>query len=172
MFLNYIKNFFLKKIYHKKIQNVIIASSQNKIQTVGLLIDESYFFEKDALVKGLIANGILEKNIKIIAYRDKFKKNELNPQPIFSMKDFNWKSQITNLEVNNFILEKFDLLINYYDVEKSILLKITSDSKADFKVGFSTIDIRLNHFMISTNAENYTVFTQELFRYLKILNKI
>jgi hypothetical protein len=172
MFLNYIKNFFLKKIYHKKIQNVIIASSQNKIQTVGLLIDESYFFEKDALVKGLIANGILEKNIKIIAYRDKFKKNELNPQPIFSMKDFNWKSQITNLEVKDFILEKFDLLINYYDVEKSILLKITNDSKADFKVGFSTIDKRLNHFMINTNAENYTVFTQELFRYLKILNKI
>nr|WP_246022006.1 hypothetical protein [Flavobacterium cellulosilyticum] len=137
-----------------------------------MLIDESYFFEKEAFVKELIANGILETNIKIIAFSDRLKKSELNSHPTFSLKDFNWKSQITNLEVNNFILEKFDLLINYYDVEKAILLYITNASKADFKVGFSTIDKRLNHFMINTNAENYTVFTQELFRYLKLLNKI
>jgi len=68
--------------------------------------------------------------------------------------------------------QKFDLLISYYDVEKAILLTITHNSKAQFKVGFSSVDKRLNHLMINTNAENYKVFTHELFRYLKILNKI
>lgn len=172
MFLNYIKSFFLKRFYKKKNQDVINISSSNTIKTVGVIIDESYFFEKEAFVKELMANGILETNIKIIAYRDRLKKKEIYTHPTFSMKDFKWKSQIANREVNNFILEKFDLLINYYDVEKAILMNITNDSKADFKVGFSTIDKRLNHFMINTNAENYKVFTQELFKYLKILNKI
>jgi len=172
MFLNYIKDFFLKRILKNSLHNVKSSGLGTPIQTVGLLIDESYFFEKDNLVKELISNGILEKNIKIIAYRDKFKKNEVYLQPTFGTKDLNWKSEITNSAVNNFIQEKFDLLISYYDVEKAVLLKTTHDSKAQFKVGFSLIDKRLNHLMINTNAENYKVFAHELFRYLRILNKI
>jgi hypothetical protein len=60
----------------------------------------------------------------------------------------------------------------YYDTEKVALLLVSNLSKASFKVGFASIDKRLNHFMIDTNAENYTVFMSELFKYLKILNKI
>ena len=137
-----------------------------------MMIDESYFFEKEALKEELKANGILENNIKLVVYRDKLRKNESYSQPTFSIKHLNWKAEITNPVVNDFINEKFDLLISYYDVEKAILLNITHNSKALFKVGFSSIDKRLNHLMINTNAENYKVFVHELFRYLKILNKI
>lgn len=172
MFLKYIKDYFLKRILKKNLQNVKSISSAVSIQTVGLLIDESYFFEKEALVEELKTYGILEKNIKLVVYRDKLRKNESYSQPTFSIKHLNWKSEITNPEVNDFINESFDLLISYYDVEKAILLNITHNSKALFKVGFSSVDKRLNHLMIKTNAENYTVFVHELFRYLKILNKI
>ena len=172
MFLNYIKDFFLKRILKNSLHNVKSSTLGTPIQTVGLLIDESYFLEKDNLVKELIANGIIEKNIKVIAYRDKLKKNEIYSQPTFGMKHLNWKTEIINPEVNGFIIEKFDLLISYYDVEKAILLNVTHKSNAHFKVGFSSIDKRLNHLMINTNAENYKVFAQELFRYLRILNKI
>ena len=172
MFLNYIKDFLLKRFLKNSLHNVKNNSVTIPIQTVGLLVDESYFFEKDNLVKELIANGILEKNIKIIVYRDKLKKNEMYSQPTFGIKHLNWKAEITNSEVNDFSNEKLDLLISYYDVEKAILLTITHNSKAQFKVGFSSIDKRLNHLMITTNAENYKVFAHELFRYLRILNKI
>lgn len=172
MLLNYIKNFFLKRILKNNLHNVKSISSSVPVQTVGLLIDESYFFEKEALVNEIIANGILESNIKILVYKDKIKKNEVNSQPTFGAKHLNWNLKINNLEVNDFINEKFNLLISYFDVEKAILLKVTHDSKAEFKVGFSSIDKRLNHLMINTTAENHTVFVHELFRYLKILNKI
>lgn len=172
MFLNYIKNYFLKKILKKNLHNVKSISSEVPIETVGVLVDETYFSGKDALVKELIANGISEKNIKIVVYSDKLKKHEVYSQPTFSIKDLNWKAEIVNPIVNDFIDETFDLLISYYDVEKAILLNITHNSKALFKVGFSSIDKRLNHLMINTNAENYNVFVYELFRYLKILNKI
>lgn len=172
MFLSHIKDCFLKRILKNSLQNVKSISSEFSIQTVGLLLDESYFLEKDALVKELLTYGILENNIKTIIYKDKLKKNEAYSQPTFSTKHLNWKAEITNPTVNDFINEDFDLLISYYDVERAILLKITHNSKALFKVGFSSVDNKLNHLMINTNAENYKVFVHELFRYLKILNKI
>ena len=171
MFLNFVKDFFLKRILKNNLHNVMISSASS-IKTVGLLIDESYFFEKDALVKELKANGILENDVKLIVYKDKLRKNEVYSLPTFSIKHLDWKAEITYPAINDFINEKFDLLISYYDVEKAILLKITHNSKAQFKVGFSSVDKRLNHLMINTNAENYKVFVHELFRYLKILNKI
>ena len=172
MFLNHIKDFFVKKTLKNRLHNVKISAIAKHIETVGLIIDESYFLEKNDLIKELIANGILEENIKIIVYRDKVKKHESYSQPTFGAKQLNWKGNITDLAVQNFTNEKFDLLISYYDIEKAILMLITHNSKAQFKVGFSSIDKRLNHLMINTNAENYKVFAHELFRYLKILNKI
>ena len=172
MFLNYIKDYFLKRILKNSLQNVKSISSTSPIQTIGVLVDESYFFEKEALVNELIDNGISGNNIKIIVYKEKLKKNEVYSQPTFSTKHLGWKAEINHPEVNDFINEKFDLLISYYDVEKAILLNITHKSKALFKVGFPSIDKRLNHLIIDTNAENYKVFVEELFRYLKILNKI
>ena len=172
MFLNYIKDLFLKRILKNRLHNVKSSLSSATIQNIGLLIDESNFFEKEALVKELIANGISENNIKIIVYRDKLKKYEQYSQPTFGIKHLNWNGEISNPTIKDFINEQFDLLISYYDVEKTILLTITHNSKAHFKVGFSSIDKRLNHLMINTNVENYKVFAHELFRYLKILNKI
>lgn len=172
MFLKYIKNFFAKRILKNCLHNVKATSVTVSLQRVGLLIDENYFSEKEALIKEIVANGVSEKNIKIIVYKDKLIKTEVYLHPTFSTKDLNWRAQITNPIVNDFINEEFDLLISYYDVEKPILLIITNNSKAKFKAGFSSIDKRLNHLMINTNAENHKVFIDELFRYLKILNKI
>lgn len=172
MFLNFIKDYFLKRLLKNNLHNTKSNSLSTKINTVGLLIDESYFFEKEALIKELVAGGILENNIKIIVHKDKLRKNEVFSQPTFSLKHLNWKAEITNPVITDFINEKFDLLISYYDIEKAILLKITNNSKAQFKIGFSTVDKRLNHLIINTNTENYQVFIHELFRYLRILNKL
>ncbi|WP_233550020.1 hypothetical protein [Flavobacterium sp. 120] len=100
------------------------------------------------------------------------KKTVERAYPVFNSGDLNWNGEISSTDVNDFVTEKFDLLISYYDIEKAILLKITHISKAQFKVGFSSIDKRLNHFMIKTDVDNYTLFVSELFKYLKILNKI
>ena len=172
MFLSYIKNYFLLKLLKNNLHNLIGTTQTSPIKTVGLLIDESYFFDTESLINEINANGISESNIKVIVYKDKIKKNEENKNPVFSLKHLNWNIQITNNIINDFINEKFDILISYYDIEKAFLHKVTRNSKALFKVGFSSVDKRLNHLMINTNAENHSVFVHELFRYLKILNKI
>jgi hypothetical protein len=172
MFFNYLKDLATKKIVKQSLSNVKLIASDKKIKTVGIIFDESYFYEREELVRELISNGIEEQDIKFVVFKDKIKKNEVFDFPVFSFKDLTWIATIDNPQVNSFVKQPFDLLINYYDTEKTALLLASHLSKAHFKVGFSLIDNRLNHFMINTNAENYKIFMDELFKYLKILNKI
>lgn len=172
MFLNYIKNFFTQKIVKKNLANAKLEPASETIRTVGIVFDESYFYEKEALIAELVENGIQETAIKVLVFKNKIKKNERFDYPVFSHKDLSWTATFSNSEVKEFIAQKFDLLINYYDTEKSALLLVSNSSKAKFKVGFASIDKKLNHFMINTNAENYKVFVDELIKYLKILNKL
>ena len=172
MFLNYLKDFSTKKIVKKSLSNVKHLASDSAIKTVGIIFDETYFYEREAMVQELIQNGIAEADIQVLVFKNKIKKNEVFDYPTFSHKDLSWHGTVDKKEVKDFIAEPFDLLINYYDVEKVALLLVSHQSKASFKVGFASIDKRLNHFMIETNAENYKVFMDELFKYLKILNKI
>jgi hypothetical protein len=172
MFLNYLKNFFTQKIVKKNLSNVKHAPANETIRTVGIIFDESYFYEREALVQELVQHGIAESDIKVLVFKNKIKKNEQFDYPVFSHKDLSWTATFDKSEVKDFIARRFDLLINYYDTEKAALLLVSNQSKATFKVGFASIDKKLNHFMIDTNAENYKVFIDELFKYLKILNKI
>lgn len=172
MFLNYIKNFFVKKTLKNSLQNLKTNVSDDTIQTVGLLVDASDFTATELLIAALIEQGILLENIKTIVYCDIVKKNQGIKYTTFSAGQLKWSGQIASVEINDFVNEKFDLLISYYNVEKAILLQITNNSKVQFKVGFSSIDKRLNHFIIKTEINNYSVFISELFKYLKLLNKI
>lgn len=172
MFLNYLKDFSTKKIVKNSLSNVKHLSSDKIIKTVGIIFDETYFYEREELVKELIQNGIAENDIKVLVYKDKIKKNEVFDYPVFSHKNLSWTGTVDKKEVKSFVAEPFDLLINYYDTEKVALLLVSHLSKASFKVGFASIDKRVNHFMINTNEENYKIFMEELFKYLKILNKI
>jgi len=169
MFLNYIKEFFVKKSLKKNLhldKNEVFTSN---IQTIGLLIDESKFKHSKELIKELISHGIAPDNIQIVAYRDKIKKKKTYSRLTFSKKDINWNGEIATVFLNEFIETKFDLLIGYYDTEKPILMLVNAKSKAKFKVGFSSVDERINRWMINTDIENYAIFVSELFKYLKSL---
>lgn len=172
MFLNYLKNLFTKKIVKNSLSNVGNPAADTTIKTVGIVFDETYFYEREALVAELVANGIAEDNISVLVFRKKIRKNETFDYPVFTYRDLSWRATFNNSAVKDFITRDFDLLINYFDTEKSALLVVSNLSAAKFKVGFASVDTKLNHFMINTTAENYKVFMDELFKYLKILNKI
>ena len=172
MFLNYIKDFIVKKTLKKNLKNLENNFSVNAIQKIGLLIDATTFTETEQLIKELISIGFARDNIQTIVYADKVKKSEAGSNFTFNANSIKWNAEILEQEINSFINLEFDLLISFYDIERAILLKITHDSKAHFKVGFSSIDKRLNHFIINSSTDNHAVFVNELFKYLKLLNKI
>ncbi len=172
MFVKYFKNLSVKRLLNNNLHLQKPNASLSKVKTVGIIIDETYFFEKEQLIDLIVSKNIKEINIKVIVYNNKTRKSIVYARPTFSNNAINFNGKIVSVIVNDFINEPFDLLISFYEEEKIPLLLITELSKATFKVGFATIDKRLHHLIIDTNIENYKIFVQELFKYLKILNKI
>lgn len=142
------------------------------VNTVAIVVDESSFGETERLVEQLASNGIERKNIFLLAYREKAGKAAQNSLKIFDLSAFDWKGHIVDPMVKAFTERRYDLLINYYDFEKAALIGVSVETPASFKVGFPTTDRRLNHFTIGAPLQEYGVFTSELFKYLRILNKI
>jgi hypothetical protein len=167
-----IKDFFLKRKVNKKLINYQLQMSLNKIVKVGVLIDANYFTDQEALIKEIVNHGIAIENIEILSFVNKNKKTLLEKFDYFFRKDISLGGLFKSERVTNFTEQHFDLLISYYDVQKPALLLVTKSSKAKFKVGFQTIDKRVNHLSINSIAENYSEFISELFKYLKILKKI
>ncbi len=172
MFSNKIKDFIIKNNVKKRLSNVKHLASNDVIRTIGIIFDETASNDKESLIKEIQKFGFQSSQIDFIAFRETIKKTEVFNYPVFSMKDINWNASFEKEEVKQFVNKKFDLLISYYDVEKPALVLLTHNSKANFKVGFANIDNRLHHFMIQSDTQNKVVFTEELFKYLKILKKI
>ena len=116
--------------------------------------------------------GFHREQITVLVYKDRIKSKEEITSPFVALKNISWAGEINKTEVNDFIATPFDLLINYYDVNKYPLLLLSTQSKATFKVGFESVDKRVNHFIIKAVVDQYEAFTVEFVKYLKILNKI
>ena len=112
MFYNIIKNFFLKKNVTKKLATQNSYGSNDKVLTVGILVDESYFSETAELVKRIASQGIDGSNISILVYKDKIKKKEVINEPFLSLKNISLSGEINKKEVNDFIETPFDLVDN------------------------------------------------------------
>ncbi len=121
MFLNYLKDFSTKKIVKNSLSNVKHLASDSVIKTVGIIFDETYFYEREALVRELINNGVKEQDVKVLVFKNKIKKNDVFDYATFSHKDLSWHGTVDKKEVKAFIAEPFDLLINYYDTGPSSL---------------------------------------------------
>ena len=67
MFLNFFKSFSAKRILKKSALHVKGIPSTHPVETIGLLIDKTYFEDKVNLIEELLANGIKRENIQNIA---------------------------------------------------------------------------------------------------------
>ena len=172
MIYKIVKDFFLKRNVNNKLKNYQLQLSSNKIVKVGVLIDANYFMNQEELIEEIVKHGILRENIDILSFVNKNRKTILEKFDYFFRKDISVGGLFKSERVTNFTEQSFDMLISYYDIQKPTLLLVTRSSKAKFKVGFQTIDKRVNHLVINSVAENYSEFISELFKYLKILKKI
>lgn len=172
MFFNYIKEFILKKIVKKKLHLEKTTIVDSKINTVGIVLDEKYFTISNQLIKELERIGINREQIEIVGFKNVIKKQETFDFPVLCYKNVTLNGVLNHTQIESFINLPFDLLINFYDVEKAPLILTTFYSKAKFKVGLGAVDKRLNHFIIDLETVDYKIFFKELFKYLKILNKL
>lgn len=172
MFLKFIKDLSIKRVLNNSSEKVNKPLHDLKILTIGVLIDESSFSKKEPIIASLLINGFSKEKLSLLVYKDAYKKNEEPLDSHFSYKNISLLGTIESQVVKDFISKDFDLLISYYDENRPPLQLVTHLSEAKFKVGFASVDKRYNHFIIDTPLENYTLFINEMFKYLRILNKL
>lgn len=154
------------------LSNTPANHSAGIIQSVGVIFDGNLNIELENVLKELVEHGIDENQIKVLIFKNKINKNEVFKHELVTYKEFNFSGELTHSKAELFLNTNFDLLINYHEFDKSPLVYLSYLSKANFKVGFNTLDKTVNKFMVNTNIYNYQLFVDELFKYLKILNKI
>ncbi len=172
MFYRILKEFFLKKVVSKGLLGYKLEDSEDKIKTIGILVDESESLNREAILKELKSYNLDVETIDVLVFKEKIKAKEVKEEPFYTLKDLSLSGKVNKVEVQKFIDANFDLLINFYEEPKASLNVIAKKSKAKFKVGLSTIDKRINHLIIDSDLENVKVFTSELIKYLRILNKV
>ena len=172
MFLKLFRKRSNQKYINKILNSKRSKISEKKIRSVGIILNLEEFNDYDKLIEILKDFGINEIRIKFITYVSN-KDTQLNSwDDYFTPEDFGWSGNITNIALNEFIDFKYDVLISYYRLDNTDLNLVTAKSKANFKIGISNFDQRLNDFIIDIGTEHINVFRNELEKYLKGLNKI
>ena len=170
----------LKAFKEKSNQNYInkllsarkAAVDSRKISSIGVILNVNEFKDFEAFRTYLKMLGIKSNKIKIIAFTEDEKDQGYHWETYFSPKDFGWKGKINNVELQTFIDTEFDALISFYKVDAVELNSITAQSNANFKIGLSNKDQRLYDLIIEVKPSDFSLFKNELIKYLTVLNKL
>lgn len=167
-----IKEYYLQKRFLRDLKNFPEKriSSSNKIRSVGILTTNelSYAYNLTQKINEALPNV---RNIHMYSFREFKKSNEISYQH-FSAEDVNWKGKITDVSLDSFVENKFDLLVGYYS-EKQLYLEFTTlKSEATFKIGFSGVNDQLFDLLIKESPSKVDSFSSEMYKYLTLLNKI
>ena len=167
---------FKKKSNVKYLNNILnnrkSSVNNNKIKSVGIIINLEEFNDYDSLRHVFTYLGVNENKIKFVAYVTEKDETLTSWDSYFTPLDFGWNGNISNYDINEFIETEFDALISYYKKDNLQLNYATACSKATFKIGLSNYDQNLNDFIIDLNPNFIDIFGKELEKYLKGLNKI
>ena len=162
------------KFLQKKIDNSLnILLNQNRkfkkpIRKVGFIIDSELDIDYLDIVSLTENIGLKEKDIKVVSYS----KTSFN-DPFYKMRvsddSINFFGNMNSADANEFISYNYDLLINYFGSNK-ILSLISAKSNAKFRVGFDNSNQKLNDIIFKDIYNNFEKFSNQLVKYLKILN--
>lgn len=172
MFLNRFKKKSNQNYINKILKSRKTSVNSNKIESVGIILNLDEFNEYDNLRLFLKNIGIRENKVKFITFITDEKSAPNSWDSYFNPKNFGWNGKIKNVELQEFINTKFDALISYYKEDRLELNTVTALSKANFKIGISSNDQRLNDFIIDVKPNQINIFKKEIIKYLKVLNKI
>ncbi len=111
--------------------------------------------------------GVSKNSIKVMMYSDA---KPLKNFDSFSQKDFSIFGKINSTNLEQFTKEKVDLLINYQRLANVFGNRVNLLSRASFKAGFESSELKNLNFELKGTELSNEVFEKELVKYLNILN--
>lgn len=172
MFLKAFKEKSNKKYLNELLSERKVNVSNNKVKSLGVILNFDEIEDFNAFNVLASRLKVHANKIKVIAYTTNLKSHGNSWDACFNLKDFGWKGEIKNVELQAFLDEPFDVLISYYTQEHLELKLLTALSKSQFKIGILQSETRLNDLIIKTGMKDIDVFSDEVVKYLTVLNKI
>lgn len=171
MFLKGFKRKSAKKIIEKQLK-VSRAISNQKIKTVGVLVDatviQDFGFQKEL---ANLFNTPVEA-IQVLYYHPNKKEALLKGENVVYDSALGFSGKVNHEMASVFVKTPFDALLNYYMEDKLLLNLLSVNSKAKFKIGFVGAHELMNDLSVKTALKDISIFTEELRKYLPILNQI
>lgn len=169
----------LKKLKEQFIRNKfqkIVTQSDSIEKTANKIIHSVAILTSEEIASKVNPQKEIEEKLKIKNCSIfKFSKSNTSHNTSFdqfSKNDFNWQGKNTNVNLQRFLDEPFDLLISFFDANNLYLEYATLLSNASFKVGFANVNQVLFDIEIAAKIEDSCTFISELNRYLKLLKKL
>ena len=98
---------FKKKSNHKYLNNILnnrkSSVNNNKIKSVGIIINLEEFNDYDSLRNIFTYLGVNENKIKFVAYVTEKDETLTSWDSYFTPLDFGWNGNISNYDINEFI---------------------------------------------------------------------
>ncbi len=147
--------------------------STKKLQSfdvVAVLLDEVQFSDINLISKHLKSHQLGSTEIIYKIYKEP-KKSEKGQSLLVTYNDFSLKGEVINPGLNDFIKKDFDLMINYYDKDVTVLKYVNLLSNAKMKIGFSVLNCTVNQLDINVPIKESQTFFSELKKYLTLIKK-
>ena len=177
MFLKGLQDKFKVKSGLKYLQDEMqkpasVVERSKGISSIGCIVDVDNFGNADVFYELIDEYELRPNAIKIIGYKREYDKNSPYAIQIFSDKDLGWKGQIENGYVLEFLGREYDLLLNYYQEDNLMMKLLSVKTQARLKVGFGTLDPKINDLILNTSLNDFDLFKSELKKYLKVLKEL
>ncbi len=146
-----------------------------KLSQLAVLIDARKDIDVFSIVKLADKLGVKSNQLQIMGFKDlkaNIEEQDGGHTHYFDEKMVNYSGGFKSKSLNGFVEKSYDVLINFYEEDHKVMNLVAASSKAKFKVGFASVDNRINDLVIGTPANNTDLFISELKKYLKILNII
>lgn len=176
--MNIFKDMIFKSLHesllNKKIEkslNVLDGENRikpNPIKTIGCIVDPMFPVDVDNFNKLALKIGLKEKDLKIITFQENDNGFNIFSNMNISPSSISFTGELKGKDSLEFISYDFDLLINFFN-DNNILTLLSSKVKAKFRVGFDSVDSKLNDLIFSKKIKKFNDFEVEFTKYLKLI---
>jgi hypothetical protein len=112
--------------------------------------------------------GLKEKDLKLITFQENDNGFNIFSNMNITPKSISYSGNLKGKDSLEFISYDYDLLINFFK-SNNVLTLLSSKVNAKFRVGFSSVDSRLNDLIFSEKIKKFKEFDSELIKYLRII---
>ena len=129
--------------FNNKLQELLGKSNKqamSSIKNVIVFLDD--FSNSKKILNNLLKSiPVSEVNVDLLIFKQKVNK-ESNNEEIFTPKDFGWYGRIESEKLKHILTKKYDLLINYNEIDNLYSNLLLLQCNSDFRVGFGHLDNR------------------------------